>query len=226
MQENEEPTGDAARAFEDLRAEVSVLRRAIEALPEEWEANQPPDYTESLGQIAQGLSKVVGRLQAIEQHTALNVTPAQHQAAIITAGQDLMSRAAGRIDQAADAFKREQQNLAGVIGTVRTQRKQLEWLALTAAVALVVGLLLSPFAARLLPFGWDVGVAATILHADRWSAGQALMRSTNPGGWATLAAEMNLVEPNHAALSVCREAAARTKREQRCTVVVPAPNDR
>lgn len=223
MHENEEPTGDAARAFEDLRAEVSVLRRAVEALPEEWEANQPPDYTESLGEITQGLAEVVGRLALIEQHPALSATPAQHQAAIIAAGQDLMSRAAGRIDQAADAFKREQQNLAGVIGMVRGRRMQREWLVITAAAALMVGLLLSPFAARLLPFGWDAGVAATILHADRWSAGQALMKSTNPTGWATLAAEINLAEANHDALSACREAAARTKKEQHCVIVVPAP---
>jgi len=223
MQEDDGQPGDAARAFEDLRAEVSVLRRAIEALPEEWEANQPPDYTESLGQITQGLSKVAGRLQLIEQHPALRSTPAEHKADIIAAGQDLMSRAAGRIDTAAEAFKREQQNLAGVIGTVRTQRKQLEWLAITAAAALGVGLLLSPFAARLLPFGWDAGVAATILHADRWSAGQALMRSADQDAWTTLAAEVSLVEPNHDALTACREAAARTKKEQHCVIVVPAP---
>lgn len=222
MQDDEQPD-NAARAFEDLRAEVSVLRRAIEALPEEWEANQPPDYTESLGEITQGLAEVAGRLDAIEQHPALNATPAQHQSAIATAGRDLMNQAAGRIDQAADAFKREQQNLAGVIGTVRGQRKQREWLAITAAAVLVVGLLLSPFAARLLPFGWDAGVAATIMHTDRWNAGQALMKSTNPGGWATLAAEINLAEANHDALSACRDAAVRTKKEQRCTIVVQAP---
>ena len=221
--QDDEPTVDAARAFEDLRAEVSVLRRAVESLPEEWEANQPPDYTESLGQITQGLSKVVGRLQSIEQHPALTATPAQYQAAILAAGRDLMSQAVGRIDQATDVFKREQQNLAGVIGTVRTQRKQWEWLAIAATAAMVVGLLLSPFAARLLPFGWDAGVAAAILHADRWSAGQALMKSTNPTGWATLAAEINLAEANHDALSACRETAQRLKKEQRCTIVVPAP---
>jgi hypothetical protein len=87
----------------------------------------------------------------------------------------------------------------------------------------LLGLLVSPFAARLLPFGWDAGVAATILHTDRWSAGQALMKSSNPEGWSTLAAEINLAEANHDALSMCREAAARLKKEQRCTIVVPAP---
>jgi hypothetical protein len=222
MRNDDEP-GDAARAFEDLRAEVSVLRRSVELLPEEWEANQPPDYTESLGQITQGLSKVVARLQVIEQHPALKSTPAQYQAAILAAGRDLMSRAAFNMDRAAEAFDEEQRNLAGVIGTVLTQRKQLEWIGITAAAALLLGLLVSPFAARLLPFGWDAGVAATMLHADRWNAGQALMKSSNPGGWSTLAAEINLAEANHDALSTCREAAARTKKEQRCTIVVAAP---
>jgi hypothetical protein len=223
MQNEDEQPGDAAQAFEALRAEVSVLRRALEALSEQWEANQPPDYTESLGEITHGLLTVVDRLTVIERHPALRATPAQHQAAIAAAGQDLMSRAAGRIDAAAEAFKREQYNLASVIGTMHGQRKQREWLAITAAAALAVGLVLSPFAARLLPFGWDAGVAATILHTDRWSAGQALMRSADQGGWATLAAEVSLVEPNHAALTACREAAARTKKEQHCAITVPVP---
>jgi len=51
------------------------------------------------------------------------------------------------------------------------------------------------------------------------------MRSTNPVGWATPAAEMNLVEPNHATSSACREAAQRTKKEQHCVIVVQAPNE-
>jgi hypothetical protein len=223
MQENEEPSSDAARAFEDLRAEVSVLRRSVELLPEEWETNQPPDYTESLGQITQGLSKVVGRLQVIEQHPALKSTPAQYQAAILAAGRDLMSQGVGRLDRASDAFEREQQNLARVIGTMRGKRQQWEWLAITAAAALMVGLVVSPLVARLLPFGWDAAVAATIMHADRWNAGQALMKSSNPAGWDTLAAEMNLAEANHDVLAACREAAAKAKKEQRCPVVVPAP---
>ncbi len=221
MRDEDESAGNAARAFEDLRAEVSVLRRSVELLPEEWEANQPPDYTESLGQITQGLSKVVGRLQAIEQHPALKSTPAQYQAAILAAGRDLMSQGVGRLDRASEGLESAQQDLLRVIGTVRGKRQQWEWLGITAAAALTVGLLLSPFAARLLPFGWDAAVAATIMHADRWNAGQALMQSNNPRGWATLAAEINLAEANHDALTACREMAARTKKEQRCVIVVP-----
>ena len=50
-----------------------------------------------------------------------------------------------------------------------------------------------------------------------------MMKSTNPTGWATLASEINLVEPNHAALTACREAAERTKKEQHCRIAVPVP---
>jgi hypothetical protein len=174
-------------------------------------------------QITQGLSKVVSRLQAIEQRPALKSTPAQYLAAILAAGRDLMSQGVGRLDRASDAFEHEQRNLAGVIGTVRGKRKQWEWLGITAAAALTAGLVLSPFAARLLPFGWDAAVAATILHADRWHAGQALMKANDPTGWATLAAEINVAEANHDALSTCREAAARTKKEQRCSIGVSPP---
>jgi hypothetical protein len=214
---------DAAQAFEELRAEVSVLRRAVEGLPEEWEANQPPDYTTSLGAIAKGLAGVVGRLDGIERHPALRMTPEQHQQAIAQAGNALMREATSNLYQATKAAERERDELAGVIGSVRGQRQQMKWLAITAAAALILGLLIAPFAARVLPFGWNGGVAASILHTDRWNAGIALMKSANPEGWTTLVNEMNLVEPNHAVLSACREAAARVKKPQPCTIVVPAP---
>ncbi len=103
---------------------------------------------------------------------------------------------------------------------MRGKRKQWAWLGITAVAALALGRVLSPFAARLLPFRWNAAVAATILHADRWHAGEELMKASAPAGWVTPAAEINLAEANHDALSACREAAQRTKKEQHCTIVV------
>jgi hypothetical protein len=225
MEEQDEELGrsEAEEAFEDLRAEVRVLRQAVEDLPKAWAANRPANYTETLGQIVKELKTVSGQLAAIEGHPAIRMAPQQYQAAIGNAGERLLQDAALKFDRAAAAAAQERQALEGLIGSVRGQRQQFEWLAWTGAAALLVGLLISPFAARMLPFGWDAGVAASIVHTDRWNAGIALMKSTNPEGWNTLASEMNLVEPNHAALTACREAAARTKKEQHCTVVVPAP---
>ena len=213
---------DPVQAFEDLRAEVSVLRRAVEALPGAWEDSRPPDYTPSLGTIAQGLAAVENQLAGIEQHPALRLTPEQHQQAIAQAGNMLMREAVQKLDRAAQDAERERHRLAGLIGTVRKQDEQRHWLLLAAAWALVVGLLVSPFVAGMLPFGGDSAVAAVIMKADRWNAGIALMQAGSPDGWRDVAAASDLVRANQEALAACREAAEKAKKEQRCMITVPA----
>ena len=213
---------DPAQAFEDLRAEVSVLRLAVAALPGAWEESRPPDYTPSLGTIAQGMATVESRLAGIEKHPALRLTPEQHQQAVAQAGNVLMREAAQKLDRAAQDAERERHQLAGLIGTVRKQDAQLNWLLWTASGALVVGLLVSPFVAGMLPFGGDSAVAAVIMKADRWNAGIALMQAGSLDGWRGVADASNLVRVNQEALAACREAAAKAKKEQRCTITVPA----
>ena len=213
---------DPAQAFEDLRAEVSELRRAVEALPGAWEDSRPPDYTPSLGTIAQGLAAVENQLAGIEQHPALRLTPEQHQQAVAQAGNVLMREAAQKLDRAAQDAERERHRLAGLIGTVRKQDEQRHWLLLAAAWALVVGLLVSPFVAGMLPFGGDSAVAAVIMKADRWNAGIALMQAGSPDGWRDVAAASDLVRANQEALAACREAAEKAKKEQSCMITVPA----
>ena len=80
--------------------------------------------------------------------------------------------------------------------------------------------MLAPMFARLLPFGWDGYVAATIMNADRWGAGSALMQAGNPEAWHGLMKNFNLVRSNQEALASCRDAAAKTKKEQHCNIVV------
>lgn len=215
-------TADPAQAFEDLRAEVSVLRRALEALPGAWEESRPPDYTPSLGTIVQGLAAVENRLAGIEKHPALRLTPEQHQQTVAQAGNMLMREAVQKLDRAAQDAERERHQLAGLIGTVRKQDEQRNWLLWAASGALVVGLLVSPFVAGVLPFGGDSAVAAVVMRADRWNAGIALMQAGSPDGWRGVADASNLVRVNQEALAACREAADKAKKEQRCTITVPA----
>src|SRR6478609_6763072 len=67
---------DATRAFDDLRAEVAVLRRAVEALGPALKENRSPDYSLSLGHIAKTQATIGARLETIEGHPALRMTPA------------------------------------------------------------------------------------------------------------------------------------------------------
>ena len=216
-----EDAADPAQAFEDLRGEVSVLRRAVEALPGAWDENQPPDYSPDLGRIAKELAVVVSQLDGIGKHPALRLTPEQHQQAVAQAGNMLMREAAQKLDRAAQDAERGRARLAGLIGTVRKQDEQFQMLGWTGGIALAVGLILSPIVAGVLPFGLNTRVAALVMHNDRWNAGAALMQAGNPDGWRGVIDSANLVKANREALAVCREAAARTKTEQRCTITVP-----
>lgn len=218
---------DPAQAFEDLRAEVSVMRRAVEALPGAWEENQPPDYSPDLGRIAKGLAVVAAQLDAINKHPALTMTPEQHRHAIAQAGNGLMREAAQKLDQAADETRRERQQLANLIGTARRQDEQRNWLWWTGGIffgaALILGLVLSPYLASVFFWGsWQTGVAATVMNADRWNAGVALMQAGNPEEWGNAVNAWNLVRANQKGIAACSEEAGKTKKDQRCTITVPA----
>lgn len=222
-EEDEGPTA-AERAFDALRAEVAAMRQALRSLPDLIKTIRPAtDYTETLGAIAKRLEIVGNSMAAIEQHPAIRTTPAQYNQAIAAAGEGLMHKSVRELEGAMAAAVAERRELAAMIGTMRGQWKQWEWLGWTAIGAFFLGLLISPMFARVLPFGWDGQVAAFIMNGDRWNAGIQLMQAHHPEAWRDLESAAALLKPNIAALAACREAAAEAKKEQRCTIVVPAP---
>src|SRR3954465_5499807 len=74
--QDDDQLDDATRAFDDLRAEVAVLRRAVEALGPALKENRSPDYSLTLGHISKTQATIGARLETIEGHPALRVTPA------------------------------------------------------------------------------------------------------------------------------------------------------
>ncbi|SRR6266404_91868 len=219
---DEGPTA-AEQAFDNLRAEVAGMRRALQGLAETLRQLSPVDYTETLGAMAKRLEILGSTMAAIEQHPAIRTTPTQYNQAIAAAGEGLMLKSVRELDSAKAAAVAERRELAAMIGTMRGQWKQRKWLGWTGIGAFILGLLISPVFARVLPFGWDGHVAAFIMNGDRWGAGTALMKAGNPEAWRGLMNDFNLVKSNQEALAACHEAAAKTKKEQHCSVIVPAP---
>ena len=218
---DESQTGDAAEAFEHLTQEVTVLHHTVEELVDAIQLKEPPDYSSTLGEIARDLGSIRERLSQIERHPALRVSPAQFGEVVARAGSGAMREAANQLDQARRDSERTTRELAEIIGSALTQHRQRKWVMITAAVAHAGGIIVSPFFARLLPFGWDGQMAATIMGADRWNAGAALMRAQSPEAWRALMDAGKLSSDNSVALAACREAAAKAKKEQRCTLIVP-----
>ena len=218
----EEGARDPAQAFEDLRAEVSVLRRAVEAMPQAWEQAKGPDYGADLARITKALAALADEVEAMAEHPALRMTPADHQRAIGLVGAELVRGAVQGLERATQAADGQRQHLAEIIGTMRTQDAQNGMVALAAGAALIVGLVMSPVVASVLPFGLNQRVAAAVMRTDRWSAGAALMTSDNPKAWNEINAAEDLVTANRDKLISCEAAAAKIGRAQSCSISVRA----
>lgn len=218
--EDERAEGNPAQAFEELRAEVAVMRRAVEALPGAWEESRAPDYSSDLGRIAKGLGTAATKLEAIEKHPALRLTPEQHRATVARAGEGLMRDALQKLDRATQEAERERHQLAGMIGTLRDKREQRFWLIAIPVLVFALTLFASPILLGWLPFGWPSDVAAIVIGEDRWDAGWALMRAADPAGEEQAAEGFNLVKANGKELAACGDAAGSTKKDRKCTITV------
>ena len=216
----EHNASEPAQAFEDLRAEVSVLRKAIEALPDALDRNRSPDYSPDFAVIGQGMDAIGVSLENLQKHPAFKMTAEQHGAAIANAGSGLIREAVQKFDYAAQGADRERHNLTSLIGATRSKADQRFYLTIAVAIGLVVGFGVFPVVMRTMPFGINSAMAAVIMHANRWDAGIALMKDGNPDGWARLAADADLVSANREKIASCREVATKAQKRENCQISV------
>src|SRR3954468_7563136 len=182
---------DATRAFDDLRAEVAVLRRAVEALGPTLKENRAPDYSLSLGQLAKPQAAIGTRLEAIEGHPALRITPAafgeQVERAVTNASREARREAEDLVQGISGVCR----DAKAMLGSARTREAQNWQLAQAAVLGVVAGLVLFPLLgfpiARNLPFGsLPDRLATAVLGEDGWSAGAGLMSRSNPAHWSAI----------------------------------------
>ncbi len=190
-----EDEADAAeRAFDALREEVAALRRGIELVYRQQQAGaagqgaaEIPDYSPTLGAMAQELSAVGKRLDGIEAQPALRLTPggiAQQVAAGVRQASAEAARGHAQAGTRLDDAVREMQAMIGAANEqFRQQRRELIALAVGAAM----GLLLWYPLVWLTPFGGGHWLAASLIGGGRWGAGATLMREEDPLAWQRMA---------------------------------------
>lgn len=224
MSENEDRSGvDAAQAFEDLRAEVALQRRVVEALGDALESHQTPDLSPDIARILKGQLQVQEKLGVLEAHPALQLTPVQHAQAIAHAGRGLLREATQQLQQAVQDVERERSQLGRLVAGVKTKRQQRQTLLWVGGAAVVTGLFLSPVLGGMLPVSVSSRIAAFHMGEDRWKAGALIMGAASPEQWDRVVESDRLVRANEDAVAACRQAAAKTKRDQRCAIVIPSP---
>lgn len=228
-QGDDDSADNATRAFQDLHAEVIVMRRLVEGLPHEWEDKRPPDYSPDLGAMRKALLAMERRLGAIEAQPALKETPETHAARIENAGKSVFREAERVLGRAIIETRNTGSELAAMIGHMRGQAAQrdfaLFWGSIAAGCALLLGLVVSPFMASHLPFGWNENIAAIVMNADRWNAGQKLMRKSDPASWNRMVADWSLLTDNKTnakVIAACDSEVAKLHKAQDCRITVPA----
>jgi hypothetical protein len=156
----------------------------------------------------------------VAAHPAVRMTPDQFGQAMTRTGRELMNEVAQKYDRARQEAERERHQLADMIGTMRGKRDQVFWLAAVFVGTFVFTLFASPVLLGELPFGWNTNAAATVMQADRWDAGSALMQTASPQGWQDLVSASNLVRANQDALAACQQEAENAGKNERCTIIV------
>jgi hypothetical protein len=182
-----QPADPAAEAFEQLRREVALLRRAVEGLA--GEGREPPvDYAPTLAGLRKAVKEVGAGVEALGERPALVLTIEQ----LVTSQHRMVS---GLVAQPIAELERDRTAFAQAVEVIRAaQRAELRrdqlWrraLALAAASAvagaLAWGLALGPVA-RALPASWRVPerLAAATLDLPMAEAGRRLLAARDQAG--------------------------------------------
>lgn len=187
------PTVDtslAARAFEELRAEISLLRRAVERLTDE--RTSQPDYAPSLEAVSKRLEDVCVWARCISEKPALKLTPASLVSDLISAADDCREQDHQRLDRAVDEMKAAGDRIDALIARSRSASEQNRELTRNQIAFAVAGMalfsILPGAVARSLPVSWAMPerMAARMLGQDMWHAGQHMMAKANPEEWRAI----------------------------------------
>ena len=181
---SEAPVDPAAAAFEALRREVALLNVAVGGLAAERTA--VPDYSETLGEIAKGVSVAVGRLGKVMSSSAFMTSPAETARQIAGAGDEARRQDRATLQQALAGLRGATHDLEGWIDRARLSNTQNWRLVQVGAVAILAGALLGAVLpgtiARAAPprWAWPEKMAAHVLRRDLWSAGERMLEAANP----------------------------------------------
>ena len=222
---------EAAQAFEDLRAEMTLGRRAVERLTaERTELPDGPDYSETLGVISHNLSAIGQRVDALVNSPALALTPEQLNRQIVEAGvagrsEDRRVIAAARqtIEEIATKLGRQLESHL-MAGEQKRRERRIGLIALVAG-AVLWAVLAGPIV-RAMPASWfwPEWMAARTLRMPMWEGGQRLMKAGNAEALAGVLTANRLMAANQEALDACHKQATKAKKAVRCAIQVEAEN--
>jgi hypothetical protein len=219
-----EPELDAAtQAFARLEGEMALVRRAVEHLATEKAEIVIPDYSTTLGEMAQALADIADK-------PAMQFTPEDLAARIDATAAKARQKDHEELQQSHRRFDQAAHDLRNMVRSARTadeQHRRLHW---TAGGGLAAGIVLWSFLpgaiARTVPASWhwpEAMATRTLGEPTIWEAGARLMRVGSPPAWEALSEAADTLRDNREAIDRCRREAAGSDRSVRCTIQIQPP---
>ena len=124
MSDDHEPDA-AAEAFEGVRGELALLRRAVERLAaERAEVPEIPDYSETLGRMAKALNGTMQNVAVLAKAAEDNVAPRYVADRIVAAGAHARDEDRRMIASAVEKMESATRSLHGIGGVARRADEQ------------------------------------------------------------------------------------------------------
>ncbi len=148
--EDAAPVDEAAVAFEELRQEITLMRRAVAGLSAEHASIDIPDYSQTLGQMGKALNAILKTNKELAEAPALRMTAQNWAEHVAAASQTARQADHEALDRARSKFDEITRMLTASFASVRTADRQFYWVLGAAGGSLVVGVLIGVAIVRLL----------------------------------------------------------------------------
>jgi Family of unknown function (DUF6118) len=143
------PVDEAAVAFEELRQEIALMRRAVAGLSAEHASIEIPDYSQTLGQMGKALNAILRTNKDLAEAPALRMTAQNWAEQIAAASRTALQADREALDQARSGFDEITRVLSASFASARAADRQFYWVLGAAGGGLAVGVLIGAALVRI-----------------------------------------------------------------------------
>lgn len=217
----------ATEAFARLEGEMAMVRHTVQNMARERADIVIPDYTATLGQMADQLAQVSKTLTAIGSKPAIELTPEDIAVQIKRASLDILHDSSDLFRQGRKDLDTATGRLAAIVGRVRAEAEQKRQTWRFAGMGLAAGILLWSILpgtiARAMPESWhwpERMARKAVGEPSIVEAGIRLIRSQNPEAWEELAEAQGILSVNRETFERCKERARKNERAVGCSIEI------
>ena len=143
------PVDEAAAAFEELRQEIALMRRALAGLSAEHASIEVPDYSQTLSKMAAALNAILKTNKDLAEAPALRMNAQNWAEQIAAASRTARQADREALDHARSGFDEITRAMSASFASARAADAQLMWMLGVAGSGLAVGVLIGMAIARI-----------------------------------------------------------------------------